>query len=89
MAARSIIFDSPYSWREVYIAAMNETDNKRLPERIRAAEEAIAFRLISLTGCEEDDEDLREIKTAVEAMEVLKQRLSKQPRSAPNFGAST
>ena len=56
MAARSITFDSPYSWRELYIAAMIETDNKRLPERIRAAEEAIALRLISLTGCTADDD---------------------------------
>ena len=72
MAARSITFDSPYSWRELYIAAMIETDNKRLPERIRAAEEAIALRLISLTGCTADDEDLREIKTAVEAIESIK-----------------
>jgi len=90
MAARSITFDSPYSWRELYIAAMIETDNKRLPERIRAAEEAIALRLISLTGCEENDEDFREIKAALESLEVLKhERLSKQHRSAPNYWAST
>ena len=90
MAARSIIFDSPYSWRELYIAAVIETDNKRLPERIRLAEESIAFRLISLTGCEEEIEDLREIKAALEALEVLKhERVSKQRRSAPNYWAST
>ena len=48
MAARSIIFDSRYTWKELYTAAILETDNKRLPERIRLAEESIAFRLISL-----------------------------------------
>ena len=90
MAARSIIFDSPYSWRELYIAAVIETVNKRLPERIRAAEEAIAFRLISLMGCEEDDEDLQEIKATLEALEVLKhERRPKQHKSGPNYWAST
>ena len=90
MAARPIVFDSRYSWKDLYTAAIFETDNKRLPHLIRLAEESIAFRLISLTGCEEEDEDLREIKAALEALEVLKhERLSKQRRSAPNYWAST
>ena len=79
MAARSIIFDSRYTWKDPYTAAILETDNKRLPERIRLAEESIAFRLISLSGCEENDEDLREIKAALASLEVLKhERLPKR-----------
>ena len=31
MAARSILFDSRYSWRDLYKAAALEPDNKRLP----------------------------------------------------------
>jgi len=90
MAARSIIFDSRYSWKDLYTAAILETDNKRLPDLIRLAEESIAFRLISLTGCEENDQDLREIKTALEALEALKhERLSKRRRSTLNYWAST
>jgi len=90
MAARFIIFDSRYSWKDLYTAATLETDNKRLPHLIRLAEESIAFRLISLTGCEENDEDFREIKAALESLEVLKhERVSKQHRSAPNYWAST
>jgi hypothetical protein len=65
MAARSIIFDSRYSWREFYTAAVLEPDNKRLPELIRIAEEAIAFRLISLSGYEENAQDLSEIRAAL------------------------
>jgi len=35
--------------------------------------------LISLTGCEADDEDLREIKAALESLEILKhERLSER-----------
>ena len=79
MAARPIVFDSRYTWKDPYTAAILETDNKRLPERIRLAEESITFRLISLTGCEENDEDLREIKAALESLEVLKhERLPKR-----------
>ena len=90
MAARSIIFDSRYSWKDLYTAAILETDNKRLPDLIRLAEESIAFRLISLTGCEENDQDLREIKTTLEALEALKhERLSKRRRSTLNYWAST
>jgi len=79
MAARSIIFDSRYSWKDLYAAALLEPDNRRLPELIRHAEESIALRLISLSGSEEDCDDLREIKTALESLEVLKhERLPKR-----------
>ncbi len=74
MAARSIIFDSRYSWRDFYTAAILEPDNKRLPELIRLAEESIGFRLIALTGCEEDGEDLREIKAVLESSRNFKAR---------------
>jgi hypothetical protein len=74
MAARSFVFDSRYSWKDLYTAAILETDNQRLPELIRLAEESIAFRLISLTGRQEDEADLREIKAALESLEVLKHK---------------
>jgi hypothetical protein len=79
MAARSLVFDSRYSWREFYTAAILEPDNKRLPERIRLAEESIGLRLISLTGSEGHDNELREIRAALESLEVLKhERLSRR-----------
>lgn len=78
MVTHPILFDSRYSWRDLYTAAVLETDDERLPERIRLAEESIAFRLISLSGNEEDCESLREIKAALESLEHLKhERLSK------------
>ena len=83
MAARSIVFDSRYSWKDLYKAAILETDIQRLPERIRLAEESIAFRLISLTGREEDEGDLREIKAALESLEVLKQQQRLSERQIP------
>ena len=88
MSARPTLFDSRYSWRDFYTAAILETDKKRLPELIRLAEESIAFRLISLTGCEQDDEDLREIKAALESLEVLKQEMRgiNVPRAKPVVG---
>ena len=67
------------NWRDLYTAAVLETDIDRLPQLIRLAEESISFRLISLTGCEADDEDLREIKAALESLEILKhERLSER-----------
>ena len=74
MSARSIVFDSRYSWKDLYKAAILETDNQRLPELVRLAEESIALRLISLTGREKDEADLREIKAALETLEVLKEK---------------
>jgi hypothetical protein len=85
MAARSIIFNSRYYWRDLYAAAILEMDNERLPKLIHLAEESIGLRLISLTGSEEDCTDLREIKAALESLELLKhESLSKRHRSAPN-----
>ena len=90
MAGHPILFDSRYSWKALYKAAILETDYAHRPELIRLAEESIAFRLISLTGCEENDEDLREIRAALEYLEFLKrERLSKRRSSALNYWAST
>ena len=72
MAARSVVFDSRYSWKDLYTAAVLEVDEKWLPELIRLAEESIGLRLISLTGSEGHDNELREIRAALESLEVLK-----------------
>ena len=90
MAARSIPFDSRYSWRDLYTSAVLKRDNERLPKLIRLAEEAIAFRLISLTGCGKDEADLREIRAALESLEVLThERMSKRPATATHYWGST
>ena len=90
MAARSIIFDSRYSWKDLYAAALLEPDSRRVPALIGHAEESIALRLISLSGSEEDCDDLREIRAALEYLEFLKrERLSKRRSSALNYWAST
>jgi hypothetical protein len=78
MAARSIPFDSRYSWmqRPYFSLTTNASQTSSVSPKNQSR-----FRLIALTGCEDDDEDLREIKAALESLEVLKQeRLSKPHR---------
>jgi hypothetical protein len=73
MAARSIIFDSRYSWRDFYTAAILEPDNKRLPELIRLAEESIGFPSYCVDRLRGGRRRLAEkSKQCVESLEILK-----------------
>jgi len=66
-----------YSWKKAYKAAVLETDDALLEQRIEVAEELLVTRWLELTGCDEHGFGIQAIVDAVKALQVLKrERLS-------------
>jgi hypothetical protein len=64
-----------HSWKEPYLAALKETDQKRLTDLTYAAENAIFFRLGELEGSADHHEERKELKAACN--DLLKIRTNK------------
>ena len=62
----------PYSWEEVYKAAVLETDNALLEQRIRKAEELLVTRWLELTNRDEHGFEIEAIVSALRAIRTLK-----------------
>jgi hypothetical protein len=70
------------TWRELYEAAIHETDQPQLAERIAQAEWAIIVRGHSLLDQRESGaQERRELNTALDALRILK-NYSRRTRAA-------
>jgi len=73
----------PYSWEEVYKAAVLEPDNELLEQHIRVAEEMIVTRWLELTNRHEHELDVQAIVDALKALRNLKrERLGYKRKAA-------
>jgi hypothetical protein len=68
----TVLYPNVLCWRDLYRAALFETDRTKLPERISNAEQAIVARGRQLFGfCIEDTED-QALDDALYALRALK-----------------
>jgi hypothetical protein len=70
--ANSLSKSYPYSWEEVYEAAVLEPDNALLEQRIRKAEEVLVTRWLELTNRNEHGFEIEAIVSALKAVRILK-----------------
>jgi hypothetical protein len=76
-----------YLWHAAYRAAVCETDDEKMPDRILEALAAIEQRLLS--PIEPDGEEIRAIKNAQDGLQGLKaERVIKPHRSAASDQSS-
>jgi hypothetical protein len=61
-----------FSWKEPYLAALKETDQKRLTDLTYAAEEAIFFRLGELEGSTDHHEERNELKATCDDLMTIR-----------------
>ena len=60
-----------FPWEVPYMAAVLETDDAVLPERLREAERAVTQRLISLPDLHENDNERQALERALEGIARL------------------
>lgn len=89
MAAPTSSSSGPFPWEQPYMAAVLETDNNRLRERIRVAEETLSFRLIGLTDHAEHEAEVHALENALEALTRLKRERLNQGKSPTMQPASS
>ena len=75
--------DNLQSWRELYTAALFETDQNRIPERIAQAEKAIVARARELFAASSDTiEEDQALDDALYALRALQNCLQVQASAA-------
>jgi hypothetical protein len=75
--------DNFQSWRELYTAALFETDQNRIPERIAQAEKAIVARARELFAASSDTiEEDQALDDALYALRALQNCLQGQASAA-------
>ena len=68
----AVLYPNPEHWRDFYRAALLETDNARLPERVTKAEQVIVTRARQLFGGAIDDlEESQALDDALYALRAL------------------
>ena len=73
------VTSSPTSWRELYKAALFETDRQKIPTRIAEAEKAIVLRARELFGVTTDNiEEDQALDDALYALHALQSCLGYQ-----------
>ena len=72
MGAQPSLPPLKFPWQTSYLAAVLETDNSRLTERIRLAEEQITSRMSTVTTDERDEDERVAINDALRGLTVLK-----------------
>jgi len=72
----------PYSWEEVYEAAVSEPDNAQLERRIEVAQGALLTRWLELTNRYESRAEIKAIVNAILALRDLKRERLRKPRAA-------
>jgi hypothetical protein len=78
MADNPILFPK---WQPQLTAAMNETDPAKLPERVREVQEILSKRLARILDSRSHSAEIQAIEQAMDAVEVLKRRVS-QPKAS-------
>jgi hypothetical protein len=63
---------SPFSWEEIYMAALLETDGTRLPELIKVAAGTLLERLLVLTANRGNESEVGAVEDALGSLAVLK-----------------
>ena len=81
MATQSLSKIHPYSWEEVYKAAVMESDNLLLEERIRVAQEALLVRWLDMTTRQEHRVEMQAIMNAFVALRNLKRERLRATRA--------
>jgi len=71
-----------YCWEEVYKAAVLETDNAQLEQRIELAEGALLTRWLELTNHHENRVEIQAIVDATVALRNLKRERLRKRRAA-------
>jgi hypothetical protein len=61
-----------FSWEEIYMAALQETDNTRLPELIKLAAGTLLDRLLVLTASRGNESEVGAVEDALGSLAVLK-----------------
>jgi hypothetical protein len=61
-----------FSWEELYMAALMETDSTRLPELIRVAAGTLLDRLLMLTASRGNESEVGAVEDALGSLAVLK-----------------
>ncbi len=82
MATQSLPKIHPYSWEEVYKAAVLEPDNLLLEERIRVAEEALLIRWLDMTTRQEHRVEMQALMDAFVALRNLKRERLRATRAS-------
>ena len=67
-----MVGEAQYGWEEHYLAAILETDNTKLPERLDKAHAAIARRRQELSDHGGTTDEQRELSHACHGLTVLK-----------------
>jgi len=65
-------YDSKYSWQREYFAAILETDNETLRQRIQDAEQVITGRLDALKNDGHNPGEMQALQDALNALMILK-----------------
>jgi hypothetical protein len=81
MAIQSQSRIHPYSWEEVYEAAVLEPDNAQLEQRIEVAEGALLTRWLELTNRHEHRVEIQAIVDATLALRDLKRERLRTSRA--------
>jgi hypothetical protein len=63
---------SHFSWEEIYMAALLETDSARLPELIKVAAGTLLERLLVLTASRGNESEVGAVEDALGRLAVLK-----------------
>jgi hypothetical protein len=63
---------SHFSWEEIYMAALLETDSTRLPELIKVAAGTLFERLLVLTASRGNESEVGAVEDALGSLAVLK-----------------
>jgi hypothetical protein len=61
----------PYGWLPAYQAALSESDQAVLPQRVAKAREAIVKRRVALRKGTEDDREIQSLELALKTLRVL------------------
>ena len=61
-----------FSWEEIYMAALMETDSSRLPELMNVAAGTLLDRLLVLTANRDNESEVAAVEDALGSLAVLK-----------------
>jgi hypothetical protein len=72
MAGQTLSSVSHFSWEEIYMAALLETDSTQLPELIKVAAGTLLDRLLVLTAGRGNESEVGAVEDALGSLAVLK-----------------
>lgn len=70
-----------FTWEEIYMAALLETDSSRLPELLNVAAGTLLDRLLVLTASRGNETEVGAVEDALGRLAVLKRELDSSSRA--------